>query len=129
MANLLSTPTICGPGKMPIAITEYWAVNNDEDDATPAVELKGAPGAGFSLYLTDFTISWQAQNPHITLKDSDGTVLFGPFTLQATGSSDFTKHWKYPLKLGDNLALEVLATDSLAFTVYVEGFTGQLPIT
>jgi len=128
MANARATPTICGSGKMPIAITEYWAVNNDETDATPAVELKAAPGAGFSLYLTSVTMSWQAQNPRITLKDSAGAVLFGPIALQATGTSSFTKHWKYPLRLDENLALTVLADNSIAFTIYVEGFTGQLPI-
>jgi hypothetical protein len=121
----ITTPTICGPEQIPIARSAPWALNNDEDDATPAVTLKAAPGSGYALYITHVTISGQTVDVAVTLQDEDATVLFGPIQMQADGGGIFTKDWKYPLKLTDNKSLDVLATNGVAFTIYVEGFTGR----
>jgi len=123
----ITTPTLIGVGTMPIERYAHWAVNNDEDDATPAVELKAAPGAGKALYLTHVTISGQTVDVAVTLLDG-AAVIFGPIQMQADGGGLFTKDWNNPLKLTDNTALNVLATNSVAFTVYVEGFTAAAPI-
>lgn len=124
----ITTPTLAGPGLYPIVVGPMLSFNNDEDDATPAVELVAAPGAGKAIYLTSATFSDRTTDVAVTLQDGDGTVLFGPIQLQADGSGLFTKDWKYPLKLTDNKALNVLATNGVAFTVYGEYFIGQAPI-
>lgn len=124
----ITTPVIVDDGLYPISRLAMWCVNNDEDDATPSVALKDAPGAGNALYLTHVTMSGQLSDVAITIVDEDGTVLFGPIQMQADGGGVFVKDWKYPLKLTDNKALHVLATNSVAFTIYVEGFIGKKPI-
>ena len=116
----ITTPTLVA--HLPRKHSGPWAVNNDEDDATPAVELKAAPGAGKALYLTSVSFSGQTVDVAITLLDGS-TVIFGPIQMQADGGSLFTKDWKHPLKLTANTALNVLATNGVAFTVYVEGWT------
>jgi len=125
----ITTPIIIDETGQNIVNGGYWSVNNDEDDGTPAVALKAATGAGTALYLTHVTMSGQLTDVAVTLEDEDGTVLFGPITLQADGDGLFTKDWKYPLKITDNKGLSVSATNGVAFTVYVEGFTGQKPTT
>lgn len=121
----ITTPTLIGQESMPIARSAPWAVNNDEDDGTPAVELKATPGAGYALYITHITISGRLTDVAVNLQDGDGTVLFGPVQMEADGSALYTKDFKYPMKLTDNKALDVLATNGVAFTIYVEGFTGR----
>ena len=121
----ITTPTLAGPGLMPIMRIGPWAVNNDEDDANgAAVALKAAPGAGYSLYLTHVTLSGRAADLAITLRDGT-TVIYGPIQMQDNGGGNFTKDWEYPLKLTSNAALNVYASAATAFTVYVEGFTGK----
>lgn len=124
----ITRPTLAGPGLMPVSRSGPWAVNDDETDAVPPVPLKDAPGTGKALYLTHVTMSGRTNDVAITLQDEDDNVLFGPIQMQADGGGVFTKDWKHPLKLIDDKALEVVATDGEAFTIYVEGFTGQAPI-
>ena len=124
----ITTPILAGHGLVPLARSEPLSFNNDEDDATPAVELVAAPGVGKAIYLTSVTLSDRTTDVAVTLQDEDANVLFGPIQLQADGSGSFTKDWENPLKLTDNKALDVLATNGVAFTVYCEYFIGQKPI-
>ena len=121
----ITTPTIVN--ELPIARSGPFTFNDDNTDATPASELVAAPGAGKAIYLTSVTYSDRTVDCAVTLQDEDDNVLFGPIQLQSDGSGLFTKDWKYPLKLPDNKALEVLATDTVDFTIYGEYFIGQAP--
>ena len=122
----VTTPTLVN--ELPIARSGPFSFNNDEDDATPAAECVATPGAGKAIYVTSVTIAGSTTDVAVTLQDEDDTVLFGPIQCQADGGSIMTKDWKYPLKLTDNKALEVLATNGVAFTIYGEYFIGQAPI-
>jgi len=122
----MDTPTICGPGMLPLTRTGPWAVNDDQTaDATGGIELKEAPGVGYSLYLTHVTMSGRTADVAVTLQDSVPVVVFGPIQMQADGGANFSKDWKHPLKLPTNTALEVKASANQDFLVYVEGFTGK----
>lgn len=124
----ITTPTLAGPGALPINVGPRLSFNNDEDDATPAVELVATPGAGKAIYITSLTFSDRTTDVAVTIQDEDANVLFGPIQLQADGNGLFTKDFTYPLKVADNKALEVLATNGVAFTVYGEYFIGQAPV-
>jgi len=119
----ITTPTLVN--EIPTARSGPFSFNNDEDDGTPAVECVATPGAGKALYLTHVTIAGRTSDVAVTLQDEDGTVLFGPIQCQADGGSILVKDWKYPLKLTDNKALDVLGTNGVAFTIYGEYFIGQ----
>jgi len=119
----ITTPTLVN--ELPTARSGPFSFNNDEDDGTPAVECVATPGAGKALYLTHVTIAGRTSDVAVTLQDEDGTVLFGPIQCQADGGSILVKDWKYPLKLTDNKALDVLGTNNVAFTIYGEYFIGQ----
>ena len=122
----ITTPTLVN--ELPIARSGPFSFDNDEDDADAAVECVATPGAGKAIYLTSVTIAGRTTDVAVTLQDEDGTVLFGPIQCQADGGSIMTKDWKYPLKLTDNKALDVFATNGVAFTIYGEYFIGQAPI-
>ncbi len=124
----VTTPILAGPGLMPKAGISPLSFNNDEDDADVAVILVVAPGEGKAIYVTHVTMSGRTNDVAISLRDGDGTVLFGPIQMQADGGGLFTKDWKNPLKLTDNKSLTVFATNSQAFTIYGEYFIGQKPI-
>ena len=122
----VTTPTLVA--ELPYPRSGPFAFNNEEDDGTPAVECVAAPGAGKAIYLTHVTISGTTTDVAVTLQDEDDTVLFGPIQCQADGGSILTKDWKYPLKLTDNKALEVLGTNGVAFCLYGEYYIAQSPI-
>lgn len=124
----ITTPTLAGPGLFPINAGPMLSFNNDEGDADAAVQCVGTPGGGKAIYLKHITMSGRTTDVAITLQDEDGTVLYGPIQMQADGGGNFTKDWKDPLKLIDNKALYVFATNSQAFTLYGEYFIGQAPI-
>jgi len=125
----ITTPILAGPGLMPIERGPMLSFNNDEDDAVPAVECVAAPGAKKAIYITHLTMSGRTADVAVTVADGDGTVLFGPIQLQADGGGNFSKDFNHPLKLTDNKALNVTATDGVAFTLYGEYFIGAKPIT
>ncbi len=125
----ITTPVLAGPGLFPINNGPMLSFNNDEDDADIAVQLVAAPGTGKAIYLTHVTMSGRTTDVAITLQDEDANVLFGPIQMQADGGGNFSKDWKHPLKLTDNKALDVFATNIQAFTIYGEYFIGQAPIT
>ena len=124
----ITTPILAGPGLMPTAGRSMLSFNNDEDDADVAVAVVAAPGADKAIYLTHVTMSGRTTDVAISLRDGDGTVLFGPIQMQADGGGNFSKDWEHPLKVTDNKSLTVFATNSQAFTIYGEYFIGQKPI-
>ncbi len=125
----ITNPVLAGPGLFPIAVGPMLSFNDDNTDATPATELVGTPGTGKAIYLTHITLSGRTVDVAVTLQDAvTGTVLFGPIQLQADGGGNFSKDWKHPLKLTDDKALFVLATEGVDFTIYGEYFIGQAPI-
>lgn len=129
MAGEITRPTLAGPGLMPVSKSAPLCFNNDEGDADVAVQCVATPGAGKALYITHVTMSGRLTDVAITLQDEDATVLFGPIQMQENGGGNFTKDWEDPLKLIDDKALYVFATNSQAFTLYGEYFIGQAPIT
>lgn len=119
----ITTPTLVNA--LTHSHTGPFAVNNDEGDGDPAVEMVAAPGENKAIHITHVTLSDRTVDCAVTLQDEDGTVLFGPIQLQADGSGLFSKDFKFPLKLTDNKALDVFGTNGVAFTAYVEYFIGQ----
>ena len=142
----ITTPTLAGPGLYPIEKHGApWAVNFHSADLTVvgvSQELKAVPGTGKAIYVTHVTMGIvdSAQYGYlidnkITLKDGDGTVLFGPIQMQQQGGGVFSKDWPKdaPLKLTDNKALNgavkrTAGTYNTAALIYVEGFTAAAPI-
>ncbi len=133
----ITTPTLVGAGTFPVERIAPWALNSAIGEVGVAEELRAAPdGAGKALYLKHVSMSAHKsaqsgliQDVKITLQDEDGTVLYGPIQLQTDGSSVFKKNWKNPLKLIDNKALYVFGNiGGASVTVYIEGFTGDVPL-
>ena len=139
----ITRPKLAGAGLHPVERYAPWAVNYHTADITAAgvsTALKAAPGAGKAHYVTHVTmgiVDSAAQgyliDNKITLKDEDGTVLFGPIQMQAQGGGVFTKDWKPPLKLTDNKALNcavarAAGSYNTAALIYVEAFTAASPI-
>ncbi len=140
----ITNPILAGNGIFPIERYAPWAVNYHTADLGVATttELKATPGAGKAHYVTHVTmgiVDNAAQgyliDNKITLKDGDGTVLFGPIQMQAQGGGVFKKDWprNAPLKLTDNKALNSAVARgagsyNTAALIYVEGFTASAPI-
>ena len=103
---------------------KYWTFTGTDSDASTAIDIVDAPGAGLALYITGAIISSVDADAVPQLQDGDATLLFGPFP---SATSPVVINWKFdqPLKVTTNKSLAVKCVATGSVYVYVEGFTAQ----
>jgi hypothetical protein len=102
----------------------YWAFTGTDADASTAIDIVAAPGAGLSLYITGVIIQTAYDaDAFPRLQDGDATLLFGPW-LAGTLTANLIS-WKFdnPIKVTANKSLAVKCAAAGSVYVYVEGFT------
>jgi len=102
----------------------FWTFTGTDSDASTAIDIVAAPGAGKALYITGVILETALDaDAFPQLQDGDGTLLFGPWISGTVGAHII--NWKFdnPLKLVSNKALAVKAAAAGSVYVYVEGFT------
>ena len=123
--------------------TGPWAVNYYGTCTAGglAAELKAAPTrASSATYLTHVTMGIVSDANHIltdarfTLVDGVGDEVFGPVQFCDSGQTLFSKDFKHPLKITDGKALDLsvscpAGSYQASCFVYIEGYTGDNPIT
>lgn len=117
-----ATPVIVN--EIPFSGRNFWSVDYADTDASTAIEIKAAPGAGKSLYITEIVIGSDDADAHPHLQDEDDTVLFGPL-MSTTGGIHLVAVLKHPMKLTSNKALEIKAAAAGNVFVYVQGATAD----
>ena len=121
-----STPNIVSTGSF-VGKT-LWSFMGSHADASTAVEMVAAPGAGKSLYITHIMlVAGNDADAFPQVQDGDATVLFGPFPNASGAATPMTyqKEFVNPIKVTTNKALQLkTAAAGLAY-VYVEGFTAS----
>ena len=120
--DAIATPTILtgsrAKGGEPFVITVH------DTDASTEIEIKAAPGAGFSILIDAVILTTNDADANPQLQDEDDNVIFGRFfgLLGAAGGATVLA-WRFtnPLKLASNKALELKAAAAGNVSVYVEG--------
>jgi hypothetical protein len=102
-----------------------WAVTGYDTNASTAIAIKAAPGAGYSLYITGAILTSDDDDANPQLEDSDATLLFGPFMSNANGVLQVQWKFESPLKVTTNKGISLKAAAAGNVSVYVEGFTAQ----
>lgn len=100
-----------------------WRANENQATAQTNNELKAAPGAGLSLYITDLIISNGATAGSVKLvEDTAGTPvdLVGPLYL--TANAGVAKQFKTPLRVSANKNLGFTSVSVTTHTVTVIGY-------
>lgn len=120
--DAISTPTIVD--EIPFKGRILWTVNGIDTNASTAIEIKAAPGAGKSLYLTEIVLGSDDADAHPQLQDGDGTVLFGPLLSTAQGEH-LVAVLKHPIKLTSNKALQIKAAAAGNVFLFIEGATAD----
>ncbi len=101
-----------------------WTFTGVDSDASTAIDVVAAPGAGLALYITGVIIQTAYDaDAFPQLQDGDGTLLFGPW-LSGTLTSNLIR-WKFdnPLKVTSNKSIAVKCAGPGSVHVYLEGFT------
>ncbi len=103
------------------ALTAY------EADASTAVEVIAAPGAGKAIFLLEAIITCNDDDAAPLLQDEDDNYLFGPFYAMAAGPLFIHKRWEQPriLKVVTNKALEIKAGGAGSISLYIEYAVGS----
>jgi len=122
--DAISTPTIVDA--IPFKGKTLWAINGYEADAQVAIEIKAAPGAGKSLYITAVVITSNDADAYPWLQDEDDTVLFGRlFPILTSGGFSLVKEFSKPIKLVSNKALELKSAAAGNVSIWIEGATAE----
>ena len=104
----------------------FGIINGIEADASTAIAIVAAPGAGKTIFLLEVLITCDDDDADVQLQDEDDNVLFGPFFAKAAGPIVVHKKWeKRIIKLVSNKALEVKAAAGGDFSIYLEYATGS----
>lgn len=114
----IGTPTVVE--EIPHSGRTFWVVTGIDSDVSTAIEIKAAPGAGKSLYLTSVTIVSDDADAHPHLQDEDGNILYGPIPTTNNGFST-SQIFVNPIKLVTNKALEIKAVAAGNVSIFVEG--------
>lgn len=101
-----------------------WKANENHSSAQTNNELKAAPGAGLSLYVTDIVISNGATAGTVKLvEDTGGTPadLLGPVYLGI--NAGMSKKFATPIRLTADKNLGFTSTLATTHTIFVSGYT------
>lgn len=106
--------------------TKGFAVNASSADLSACEELRAAPGASVSIYVSQIEISCVAA---ITITIGEGetagavtTVLFGPFNFVATSGGPVNIALNPAIKLAANKSLTIDASGAGAVQAFVQGY-------
>lgn len=122
--DAISTPTLVDDNAVPFRGRIIWCVNGYDTDSSTAKEIKAAPGAGKSLYITEIILGSDDADAHPHLQDEDANVLFGPL-LSATGGMHLVGVLKHPIKMVSNKALQIKAAAAGNIFFFVQGATAE----
>jgi len=118
----VSTPTIVD--EIPFKSRTYWSVNGQDTDASTAIDIVAAPGAGKSLYITDIVLGSDDADAHPQLQDGDATVLFGPL-LSAVEGLHLTVSLRKPIKVATNKSIAAKAAAAGNVFIFISGATAD----
>jgi len=124
MAITANTPTLSALKRFEVPRSaNVWAVNFTSADVTGQEELKAAPGAGKSLYITDIFLTCDDADAHPYLQDANATLL-GPFATTVEGVV-IDKHFERAVILTANQALNIDAAAAGTVSGIIEGYTAN----
>lgn len=102
----------------------FKAINGREADASTAIDIESAPGAGKTIYILSLLMTCDDDDAAPQLQDGDGTVVFGPVYAKAAGPIVVNKDFKRPLKLVTNKSLALKAAAGGNVSIWAEIVTG-----
>ena len=102
----------------------YWAFTGTDSDASTAIDVVAAPGAGLSNYITGVIIQTALDaDAFPQLQDGDGTLLFGPWISGTVGANIINWKFEQPIKVTVNKSIAVKCAAAGSVYVYIEGFS------
>lgn len=102
---------------------QIWSYHLDTSTAQTDASVKGAPGVGLSLYVTDIVISLGAATALNVFFEEGASKVLGPYYLEAINGRGMHIRFATPKKITANTALTVTTSASVAHCVDVTGFT------
>lgn len=117
--DAISTPAVVSA--LPVDAV-HGVINGNEADASTAIEIITAPGAGKAIYFLEALITCDDDDADPVIQDEDDNLLFGPFYAKAAGPTVVHKKWKEPriLKVATNKAVELKAAAGGSISIYLE---------
>lgn len=100
-----------------------WKVNENHSSAQTNNQLKAAPGANLSLYITDLIISNGATAGTVKIVEDEGGTpvdLLGPYYFAINGG--LTMHFATPIRLTANKTLGFTSATVTTHTVSLNGY-------
>lgn len=124
--DAISTPTISSVSYEDLPDnTDFWCINGNEADASTAIEIKAAPGAGKALYIDSIVLICDDDDAAPQLQDEDDNIIFGPCYGKAAGPIVVIVPFRRSLVMTANKALELKAAAAGNIFIHIQGHTSN----
>lgn len=103
----------------------FWSVSANYAVAQTNTELKAAPGAGLSLYITDVVCSNGATAGNMKFVEATGAAVDKIEVMYFAINGGAALHFVTPIKLTANVNLGITSVTSTTHSVTVNGYTAS----
>jgi hypothetical protein len=104
---------------------QLWSYHENSSSTLTDATVKGAPGAGLSLYVTSIVVSTGAATAFNIFFEEGASTVLGPWYLEAVAGRGFAVNFLTPKKITANTALTVTTSAAIAHSIDVTGYTAQ----
>lgn len=103
-----------------------WSYHENSSNALTDTSVKAAPGAGFSIFVTDIIFSTGAATACNIFFEEGATTILGPYYLEATAGRGLAIHFTTPKLITANTALTVTTSAAIAHGLDVTGYVSAV---
>ena len=101
-----------------------WSYHLNTSSAQTDTQIKAAPGAGLSIYITDIVFSTGAATAANIFFEEGATKILGPYYLEAIAGRGLALHFQTPKKCTANTAITYTTSAAIVQAIDVMGFIG-----
>jgi len=99
-----------------------WSYHLNTSSAQTNTQIRAAPGAGLSVYITDIVFSTGAATACNIFFEEGVTTILGPYYLEAIAGRGLALHFQTPKKCTANTAVTYTTSASIAQSIDILGF-------
>ena len=103
-----------------------WSYHENSSNALTDASVKTAPGANYSLFVTDIIVSTGAATAFNIFFEEGASTILGPYYLEAVAGRGVVLHFKTPKQITANTALTVTTSAAIAHSIEVLGFIAKV---
>lgn len=105
---------------------QYWSYHLNTSTAQTDTQIQAAPGANYSIFITDIIFSSGAATAINIFFEEGSTTVLGPFYLEAIAGRGLTINLTTPKQITANTAVTYTTSQSTAQNIDILGYISRV---